>query len=78
MRLLTIPDVAEVLRVRPPRAYELVREGVLPAVRIGRQIRVSEDILRAWIARGGQPLTDRVTNVDPVEITVLEEAAESG
>ena len=56
MELLTITEVARVLRVRVPRAYQLARDGVLPTVRIGRQIRVEANALRNWVAQGGQPL----------------------
>ena len=54
MQLLTIPEVAEVLRVPPARAYELARAGLIPAVRIGRQVRVDRDALQEWVDAGGQ------------------------
>jgi excisionase family DNA binding protein len=54
MRLLTIPEVSDLLRVPPARAYELARQGVLPVVRLGRQVRVSEPALQRWIEDGGQ------------------------
>jgi excisionase family DNA binding protein len=53
MRLLTIPELAEILRVPVPRAYNLTRKGRVPVVRLGRQVRVSEDALREFVARGG-------------------------
>jgi excisionase family DNA binding protein len=56
MSLLTVSEVAQVLRVPRARAYALIREGMLPAVRIGRQLRVAEDALAEWIAQGGQAL----------------------
>ena len=56
MELLTVPEVAGQLRVSVPRAYQLVREGVVPAVRLGRQVRIDQEVLRAWIAQGGQGL----------------------
>ena len=56
MKLLTVQEVADVLRVPRSRAYELARKGLLPCVRIGRQIRISEDALAEWIAQGGQGL----------------------
>jgi excisionase family DNA binding protein len=55
-RLLRIPEVAERLDVTEARAYELARTGALPAVRIGRQIRVHPDQLAEWIQAGGTPL----------------------
>ena len=56
MRLLIIPEVAEMLRISEPRAYELVRQGLIPHMRLGRQIRVEEGELREFIKSGGQAL----------------------
>lgn len=54
MKLLTIPQVAEQLQITRFRAYELARAGMIPIVRLGRQIRVDPVKLEAWIAGGGQ------------------------
>jgi len=56
MRLLRISEVARVLQVEEPRAYALARQGVIPVVRIGRQVRVAEAALRRWIGSGGHAL----------------------
>jgi excisionase family DNA binding protein len=53
MKLLTAKEVASILRVKPERVYALVRAGLLPSVRIVRQIRFEEMALMDWIARGG-------------------------
>ncbi|MEW6047003.1 MAG: helix-turn-helix domain-containing protein [Bacillota bacterium] len=53
MQLLRVPHVARVLDVTEDRVYQLVREGLLPAVRVGRQIRFDADKLRDWIEQGG-------------------------
>ncbi len=58
MRLLTAQQTADVLQVALPRVYALAREGVVPAVRLGRQIRFDEAHLREWIERGGASLTE--------------------
>jgi excisionase family DNA binding protein len=58
MALRRIPEVARELDVSVPRAYALVREGLLPAVRLGRQVRVSEAALRRFISDGGKGLSD--------------------
>lgn len=52
--LLTITEVAEILTVSTQRAYELARKGLLPVVRLGRQVRVAPAQLADWIVRGGQ------------------------
>ena len=38
------------------RAYELARQGILPHVRLGRQVRFVPEQVEAWIADGGQAL----------------------
>ncbi len=45
--------VGEILGVSPFRVYELARLGLLPCVRLGRQIRFDPDRLREWIQAGG-------------------------
>lgn len=56
MKLLTVKEVAELLSVGAPRIYEMAKQGILPSVRLGRQIRFSEQALQDWIANGGQSL----------------------
>ncbi len=53
MRTLTVPEVARILRVPNLHVYRLVRQGNLPAVHVGRWVRIPEEALRAWIAQGG-------------------------
>ena len=51
--LLDAGEVAEFLRVRKPRVYELVRQKRIPHVRIGRQIRFIWGVLVEWTKKGG-------------------------
>lgn len=45
--LLTVPELAAVLRVGRNTAYRLIDDGTIPAIKIGRQIRVyREDVIR--------------------------------
>ena len=53
MKLLTIPELARALNISRARGYELVRRGLIPAVRIGRQVRVHPEQLERWLAEGG-------------------------
>jgi excisionase family DNA binding protein len=46
---LKVPEVAQVLRVARSRAYELVANGSIPAVKIGRSIRVPRRELDEWL-----------------------------
>jgi excisionase family DNA binding protein len=56
---ISVADVARLLRVTPARVYELCRAGVLPHARLGRQVRIAEDELEAFIRAGGRPLPPR-------------------
>jgi len=49
-------EVADILNVTLPRAYELVRSNLLPAVKLGRQVRVNAERLQEWINEGGAAL----------------------
>ncbi len=50
-RLLTADEVARFMRVPRARVYELVAQRKIPAVRVGRLIRIPEDILQAWVSK---------------------------
>ena len=46
---LKVPEVAKVLRIVRSRAYELVADGEIPSVRIGRSVRVNRRELKRWL-----------------------------
>ena len=46
---LKVPEVAEELRIARSRAYELVANGTIPAIKIGRSVRVSRKELEHWL-----------------------------
>lgn len=52
---LKVPEVAEVLRIARSRAYELVAEGEIPSVRIGRSLRVNREELDRWLQEQRYP-----------------------
>ena len=56
LRLLTMKDVAQRLGISLQRTYEMGRLGLLPVVRLGRQIRVEEGRLASWVDGGGRGL----------------------
>lgn len=53
MKLLTAQDVSIILRVSPHRIYQMARQGMLPAIRVGRCLRIDEAKLQAWLDKGG-------------------------
>jgi len=52
---LKVPQVAELMQIGTNQAYELCRRENFPAVKFGRQYRVSKTLLKDWFecqARG--------------------------
>lgn len=47
--LLTAKEVAERLRLPESRIYEMVRRGLIPHLRIGRNVRFEERALEVWL-----------------------------
>ena len=50
--LLTVAEVAEVMRVSTMTVYRLIRAGELLATRVGRSYRIWEDDVRSYLQRG--------------------------
>lgn len=46
---LTVAETAEALGISRTSAYELIRRGDLPHIRIGRVIRVPSEALMEWV-----------------------------
>ena len=49
VKFLTVAEVAAVMRVSKMTAYRLVHNGELPAVRVGRSFRVSEEDVNDYL-----------------------------
>ena len=51
--VLTVEEVAKLLRISRGAAYQAVRRGELPGVRrVGRTLRVSRDAVLSWLGQG--------------------------
>jgi len=48
-KILTISEVAELLKVHPITVYRLIKQGKLPYFRIGRVLRFDADQLEDWL-----------------------------
>jgi excisionase family DNA binding protein len=57
--LLTVREAAALLRISQDLGYELIRRNELPAIRLGRVIRVPRFALEQWIARRPERQTRR-------------------
>jgi len=49
--VVTVCELAKMLKIGRNTAYELVRAGVIPSFRIGRQIRVSKQAVVEYLSR---------------------------
>jgi excisionase family DNA binding protein len=47
--LLTVEEAQHVLGIGRSKAYEMIRRGELPALRMGRLVRIPRRALRQWI-----------------------------
>ena len=61
---IRIPEMAAELKISRGRAYALVADGTIPAVQIGRSLRVSRRELRAWLE--AHRIRPRRATVSPV------------
>jgi excisionase family DNA binding protein len=48
---LTVSEVAELLRVSSMTIYRLIKDGELPAVRVGKSYRLLEHDVDAYLAK---------------------------
>jgi len=58
-RLLKAADVARVLSISKALAYQLIRQGLIPVVRINHAVRVKPCDLNAYIERCRQELDEK-------------------
>lgn len=52
--VLKIDEVAEILRVSRPTAYELARQKDFPTIHLGRRMLVAKDALAEWVREQSQ------------------------
>lgn len=53
---LTLKQAADLLQVTYGRAADMARKGLLPVIRLGRQVRVCPEELEGFIKKGGRAL----------------------
>ena len=52
--ILTIQELSDYLKVPVSTLYKLVREGSIPATKIGKHWRFQKDAIDAWITQADQ------------------------
>lgn len=53
-KLLTVNEVANILRVSNMTVYRLVKSGQIPAIRVGKNYRIKESDVNDYLSRGTQ------------------------
>jgi excisionase family DNA binding protein len=53
--MLTVKEVAALLRVSTQTLYKMLEQGQIPAVRVGSQWRFDRDKVEGWIESQGVP-----------------------
>ncbi len=56
--LLTVAEVAQVLRVSTMTVYRLIKNGEIAAIRVGKSYRIAEPELQAFLASGEVRIDD--------------------
>ena len=56
--VVTISELAEMLKIGRNTAYELVRAEIIPGIRIGRQLRISKQAVIEYLSKHNDPATD--------------------
>ena len=57
-KLLTVNEVANILRVSNMTVYRLVKSGQIPAIRVGKNYRIKESDVNDYLDRGTQRIEE--------------------
>jgi excisionase family DNA binding protein len=58
MELLRVEEAGKILKVEPATVYRFIRRGILPAVKIGRTVRIDKEALTRLIKGLPLPVVD--------------------
>ncbi|OFW55647.1 MAG: excisionase [Candidatus Solincola sediminis] len=53
-KLLTVSEVADILRVSNMTVYRLIKAGQIPAIRVGKNYRIKEIDVNDYLSQGFQ------------------------
>ena len=54
-QFLTVSELQVVMRIGRSSAYDLIRRGIVPAVRWGRTVRISRDVVMGYVNQQQRP-----------------------
>ena len=49
---LTVREAADMIGISKPKMYELIREGEIPSIHIGKKIVIARQALLDWLSEG--------------------------
>ena len=49
---LTVREAAEMIGISKPKMYELIREGEIPSIHVGKKIVIARQALLDWLSEG--------------------------
>ena len=49
---LSVREAAELIGISKPKMYELIREGEIPSIHVGKKIVIARQALRDWLSEG--------------------------
>ena len=70
-KIYTAPQVAEYLQLSKSKIYALIQKGAIPHVRVGRNVRIRQSDLDAWLEKMSMtwpPLYNRFERRDPTVV----------
>lgn len=47
--IITVPEMADLLKISRSKAYELVKDTTFPIIKIGKCIRINKKELESWL-----------------------------
>lgn len=62
--LMTLPELAQYLRFTRKTIYGLLKQGNIPAIKIGRKWRFDKDVINSWLHRKMKGAKARVLVID--------------
>lgn len=66
--LMTLPEIAEYLRFTRKTIYELLKQGKIPAIKIGRKWRFDKEVIDNWLYHNTEGAKARILVIDDEEV----------
>lgn len=51
MEIMDVKEASEYLKIKPPTLYKYLKEGIIPAFKVGNFWRLEKSILNEWVRK---------------------------